>query len=253
MNRSNNLYQRNLIKERWQDQILDFVYNSSKYNQLIFTGGTCLRKAYGLNRLSEDLDFDFVATMDFSIQTFAADFGKNLGVEVKVANNQHTVFVQLPDNIFVRCDFSPTTTDIYQIDRRLIMADNRQFFVVAYDLPTLFANKIVAFLRRSFFKGKFQKVPFKGRDIYDLYWLLQLSAKTGYQLRPSLPRLTALLQLSSLEEIRDLVQEKIILVDAQFVRADLQSLIESADFLEQFLSSFAGSIQQQIGLVLREE
>jgi predicted nucleotidyltransferase component of viral defense system len=247
---TNNPYQRNLIKERWQDEILAFVYNSAKYNQLIFTGGTCLRKAYGLNRLSEDLDFDFTSALDFSIQTFAVDISKNLNVLTKVANNQHTVFVQLPDDIFVRCDFSAVASDVYQLDRRLIMADNRQFFVLAYDLPTLFTNKIVAFLRRNFFKGKFQKVPFKGRDIYDLYWLLQLSAKTGYQLQPNLARLTALLGVASLEEIRRLVQEKIMLVDAQFVRDDLQPLVESAEFLDQFLASFATSIEQQVTLVL---
>ncbi len=249
-NTTNSPYQRNLIKERWQDEILAFVYNSTKYNQLIFTGGTCLRKAYGLNRLSEDLDFDFTSGMDFSIQTFATDLGKSLKVTTKVANNQHTVFVQLPDDIFVRCDFSAITSDVYQLDRRLIMADNRQFFVLAYDLPTLFANKIVAFLRRNFFKGKFQKIPFKGRDIYDLYWLLQLSAKTGYQLRPNSARLTALLSVSSLAEIKREVQEKIMLVDAQFVRDDLQPLVESAEFLDQFLASFASSIGEQVNLVL---
>ena len=40
----NSLYQRNVIKERLQDEILNFVYNNRDYNGLIFTGGTCLRK-----------------------------------------------------------------------------------------------------------------------------------------------------------------------------------------------------------------
>lgn len=245
-----NLYQRNLIKERLQDDVLNFVYNNSKYNQLVFTGGTCLRKAYGLNRLSEDLDFDFLPELNFSIQAFAKDVGEALAVETKISGNQNTVFLQFPDDVFVRCDFSPITTGAYQIEKKLIMADNRQFFVTAYDLPTLFANKIVAFLRRNFFKGKFQKVPFKGRDIYDIYWLLQLSARTGYKLQPNTKRLLVLLELKSVEEVRELVKEKIALVDAQFVYDDLYPLIESREFLEQFLVDFAKTINEQIDLVL---
>jgi predicted nucleotidyltransferase component of viral defense system len=245
-----NLYQRNLIKERLQDDILNFVYNNSKYNQLIFTGGTCLRKSYGLNRLSEDLDFDFLPDSGFQITVFAEDISKALAAPTKISGNQNTAFLQFPDNVFVRCDFSSIATGKYRIEKKLIMADNRQFFVTAYDLPTLFANKIVAFLRRNFFKGKFQKVPFKGRDIYDIYWLLQLSSRTGYELKPNLDRLLALLELKSVEEVRKLIKEKIALVDAKFVYDDLSALIESREFLEQFLIDFVKMINEQIDLVL---
>jgi predicted nucleotidyltransferase component of viral defense system len=244
------LFQRNLTKERLQDDVLNFVYNSSKYNQLIFTGGTCLRKAYGLNRLSEDLDFDFLPEMVFSVEAFAKDVGEALTVTTKISGNQNTVFLQFPDDVFLRCDFSAVVAGDYQVERRLILADNRQFFVVAYDLPTLFANKIVAFLRRNFFKGKLQQLPFKGRDIYDIYWLLQLSARTGYELKPNAKRLLALLEVSSLAEVKSEVKAKIAEVDPQFVYNDLFALIESPEFLEQFLTDFSKTITKQVGLVL---
>lgn len=243
-------YQRNLIKERWQDEILSFVCNNGMYNNLIFTGGTCLRKAYGLNRLSEDLDFDIPVEMPFDIKKFTNDLGKYLSADTKISGNNATVFVKFPDNIFVRCDFSKITTEEYQIQKNLITADNRQFFVNAYDLPTLYANKIVAFLNRNFFKGKFQEIPFKGRDIYDLYWLLQLSAKSGYTLKPNAGRLSALLEKKSLPEIRELVKNKIGLVDPQFVYDDLYSLIESKEFLNQFLQDFRKTIINQLDYVL---
>src|SRR3990167_1977552 len=60
----NRLWVRTLLKEPIQDYILHFVYNSSKYKQFIFTGGTALRKLYGLPRLSEDLDFDLRHVID---------------------------------------------------------------------------------------------------------------------------------------------------------------------------------------------
>lgn len=53
------LYQRNLIKDKLQNYILYFVYNSKDFQDLVFTGGTCLRKIYNLPRLSENLNFDY--------------------------------------------------------------------------------------------------------------------------------------------------------------------------------------------------
>ena len=246
----NNTYQRNLIKERWQDEILNFVYNDGIYNRLVFTGGTCLRKVYGLNRLSEDLDFDIPANTSFDIQTFAKDLGKYLSAGTKISGNNATVFVKFPDNIFVRCDFSKITTKEYHVQKSLITADNRQFFVNTYDLPTLYANKIVAFLNRNFFKGKFQKIPFKGRDVFDIYWLLQLSAKTGYSLKPNVKQLMSLLGKKTLSEIRDLVKTKVGLVDPQFVYNDLFPLVESKVFLSQFLQDFNKVIASQLDYVL---
>ncbi len=247
---NDNTYQRNLVKERLQDEVLNFIYNNGIYNGLIFTGGTCLRKVYGLNRLSEDLDFDIPMDISFDIKMFAKDLGKYLSVDTKISGNNATVFVKFPDNIFVRCDFSEVTTTEYQVQKNLISADNRQFFVNAYDLPTLYANKIVAFLNRNFFKGKFQKIPFKGRDIYDIYWLLQLSAKTGYTLKPNVKRLITLLGKDTLPEIKDLIKNKVGLVDPQFVYDDLYPLIESKDFLEQFLQDFRKLIMDQLDYVL---
>ncbi len=246
-----NTYQRNLEKERLQGRILNFIYNDNVYNKLIFTGGTCLRKAYGLNRLSEDLDFDIPVNLSFDIKIFANDLGQYLSAATKISGNNETVFVEFPDNIFVRCDFSRITTKEYQIQKNLIIADNRQFFVNSYDLPTLYANKIVAFLNRNFFKGKFQEIPFKGRDIYDIYWLLQLSAKTGYTLKPNVKQLTVLLQEKTLPEIRNLVKTKVDLVNPQFVYDDLYPLVESKEFLSQFLQDFRKVIMDQLDYVLR--
>ena len=54
-----NLYIRSLLKEFLQIYVLNFIYLNQIYNKVfVFTGGTCLRHCFGLNRLSEDLDFD---------------------------------------------------------------------------------------------------------------------------------------------------------------------------------------------------
>lgn len=235
----NKLFQRNLIKEKLQDAVLDFVYNSSDFNRLIFTGGTCLRKVYGLNRLSEDLDFDFLKADAFAIADFARQAGKFFKIDTKISGNKQTVFLKYPDNIFVRCDFSLVSYKPEEVRKSLIFADNRQFFVNAYTLPVLFVNKIAAFLTRNFFKGKFQKIPFKGRDVYDIFWLLQLSAKTGNTLKPDTERLKAL--LGDIDIKKQFIQ-KMNQIDAKFVYEDLYPLIEDKNFLDQFMSTFKKSM-----------
>ncbi|PIZ00973.1 hypothetical protein COY61_01100, partial [bacterium (Candidatus Gribaldobacteria) CG_4_10_14_0_8_um_filter_33_9] len=58
---------KNYLKEYLQLFILEFLYNQKKYQDLIFTGGSCLRFCYGLNRLSEDLDLDSLNKIDKKI------------------------------------------------------------------------------------------------------------------------------------------------------------------------------------------
>lgn len=259
---------RNLIKEELQNYILNFVYNNSNYKQLIFTGGTCLRKVYGLNRLSEDLDFDFIEK--FSIAQFALATKKYFQTIVdyqklrySIADNKHSVYFKFPilkdlklypnrtpEDIFVRCDFSQEEKGSYQLDQSLISAGNFQFFVNCYDLPTLFANKIVAFLKRSFYKGKMQKIPFKGRDVYDLYWLTQLASKSSFELKPNQERLRALLPGQSLTEMKNEIQQKLKSLDNKFLYQDLRAVLKSPQTLEQFINSYQDYLNKYLDFIL---
>ncbi|EQD65948.1 hypothetical protein B2A_01367, partial [mine drainage metagenome] len=54
--RSTFMSDRHLEKDYLQATLLQYIYSYS-YN-LVFKGGTCLAKLYGLDRFSEDLDFD---------------------------------------------------------------------------------------------------------------------------------------------------------------------------------------------------
>ena len=53
-----------ILKNVIQAYVLDYLYNHPVYRYLNFYGGTCLHIIYGLNRLSEDLDFDNSSGMD---------------------------------------------------------------------------------------------------------------------------------------------------------------------------------------------
>ncbi|MBD3366375.1 hypothetical protein GF360_03505 [candidate division WWE3 bacterium] len=265
---TNPLYIRNLLKEEIQNYILNFVFTSTDYNELLFTGGTCLRKVYGLNRLSEDLDFDFLGSFDIEqfskdVLTYFRSKVQYKTIDYSISGNRNTVYFKfpllkelefyedrIPEDIFVRVDVSQETAGVYDTDKNLITAGKFQFFVTSYDLPTLFANKFVAFLNRSFFKGKFQKIPFKGRDVYDLYWFLQLSSKSSFELKMNIERLKVLLADKTLSKALEDFKEKVLVIDSEFLYKDLEPLLESPAVLEGFIDSYKEYLPKYIDFVV---
>jgi len=251
---TNPLYLRVLLKEYIQNYILNFIYNSKEYNKLIFTGGTCLRKIYGLNRLSEDLDFDF--EWDFILEEFSANLRKYLvssldfnGVNTKLSSNRQSVVVKFDildkvglaktpadtKSLFVRCDFVREDTGIYGDAIRTVSTPQFTFFARCYDLETLYANKIIAFLERSFFKGSTQKISFKGRDVYDLVWFKERSLREG--LSPNNDRLKAKLNLGE-KQAWEKVKEKVKFIDEEAVYKDIAPFLPSDSVAREYSLNF---------------
>ena len=265
---NNTFYIRNLVKEILQNYLLNYIYNSS-YNNFIFTGGTCLRKVYGLNRLSEDLDFDYMKKIDMEkfsqdVKKYFTSSLKLLGVSTKITNRESTLIIKFPldtlldskanrissDVVFLRCDLSKVRGKSYNTERNLIYAGKFSFFVNSYDLPTLFANKIIAFLERSFYKGKLQKYPFKGRDVYDLFWLINMSASSQFSIKPNKKRVVELSRTKKSKDLAELVKSKLKQVDPKFVYEDLLPMVESVSFLDQFIANYEDVINNKIDYVL---
>lgn len=252
----NKLYQRNLKKEILQDYILNFVYNSEEYKSLIFTGGTCLRKIYGLNRLSEDLDFDY--TGDFNINELSNEIKRYLilkekftDIETKISNNQKTVFIKFPEAnneiIFVRCDFSKAKKRI-KTEVNPYNSERYSFFILSYDLPTLFGNKIEAFLEREFYKGSEQTMSFKGRDVFDIAWFIQLSAKSGFVLKPEWSNLKKDLKMTKKAIIKKVI-EKVLKIKNEELLLDLVPFIESEKTISEFINSFVVVIKNKLTFI----
>lgn len=268
-NNENTFYLRNFLKEKIQDYILNFVYNDQNYKKLIFTGGTCLRKVYGLPRLSEDLDFDF--RKDFDITSFSQKikdyFVKTMqykALETKISGNNKTVFLKFPilkeiglansisdsQLLFVRCDFSEENIGIYNIEVNSISTSEFTLFTLSYDLSTLFANKISAFLEREFFKGKEQKIPFKGRDVFDLVWFLEKSKKSNWQIKPNWERVFKSLNSDNKSAIIKMLVEKVEKLDKKQVYDDLLPFIESLSSVKNFSDNFEAIIRLNIQQVV---
>lgn len=261
----NRLFLRSLLKEAIQDFILNFVYNHPFYKKLIFTGGSCLRKVYGLPRLSEDLDFDFLEKL--KIQKFAQEieeyFAKKLqykNLQVKISSREKTVFLKFPilkeiglaktpaDSpiLFARCDFAKEEIGIFKTEVNSISTDEFTFFVLSFDLPTLFANKIITFLEREFFKGKDQKIPFKGRDVFDLVWFLEKSAKVDFSLQPNWQRVFKRLKIKNRKEVWKQLIEKLEKIEDRGVYNDLLPFIQSPTTIENFSKNFYNVIKGKV-------
>ncbi|MCC7130236.1 MAG: nucleotidyl transferase AbiEii/AbiGii toxin family protein, partial [Anaerolineae bacterium] len=79
-----------ILKEGLQAYVLDYLYNHTDYRRLNFYGGTCLHMVYGLNRLSEDLDFDNQAGLELGhlANDLAEYFQKSFGYGEASAKTQ---------------------------------------------------------------------------------------------------------------------------------------------------------------------
>jgi predicted nucleotidyltransferase component of viral defense system len=249
----NPLFLRTRLKEVLQDEVLAFVYSHPQYRSYLFTGGTCLRKLYGLPRLSEDLDFDVPGQPD--PQSFAADIQEYVTkalqyrhMTTRVSGNGISVTLVFPvlqqlglvhssgdtPNLLLRCDIAAEPTGIYGAQVSPISTAQTMFFVRAYDLPTLFASKLAAFLGRDYTRGSSQTQPFKGRDVFDLLWFLQKAQQQEWKLQPLWPRVLALLGEDSAVSAVRRAADKAASLDAQQVVADLRPFIETQQALEAF-------------------
>lgn len=261
----NPLILRTKLKEVLQDNILEFVYNDPVYHTFLFTGGTCLHRLYGLPRLSEDLDFDVGETIDS--QLFAADarsyiqrFQQYGPVQTKVSGNGMSVTFMFPilkhlgmvhssadsPNLFLRCDLAHDHTGLYGDQRLPISTGKTMFFVRAYDMPTLFGNKLAAFIGHTYRKGAVQTLPFKGRDVFDLMWFLQESQHQSWNLLPNWPRVLALLNAKTPGDVLHDAATKAAALNPAEVAADLRPFIEDQRMLESFTSHLSEVLPAQL-------
>ncbi len=241
-------FRRNLLKERLQVYVLNFVY-TSKYKDLIFTGGTCLRKFYDLPRISEDLDFNYEGeTFDF--EKFQMDlsnyFIKQLGFDkFSLKFNHKTVLIKFPilrevgfansnesEVLHLKIDFAQNISGKTVI--KPFTSNGFTFFAKCYDMNTLFVNKIDAFLNRVYRRGNIQKANFKGRDAFDVYWMVNEGLKKGLE--------------SNLvnKSLVDKVLKKAKSVKADDLYFDLSNFFADQNFVRQFCNNFYNLLESSL-------
>lgn len=262
------LYVRSLLKEYLQVYVLNFIYTNSFFGKsFIFTGGTCLRHCFGLNRLSEDLDFDLEKKIDaeklkdglgeyFSKKIFYKDVKISVGQKGRQVLLKFPVLKQLglatlseSDLLYVKIDLSEIRSKKYEKITMLKSLYNFNYIVTSYDLPSLMANKINAVLTRVRFMGKESTEAIKGRDYFDLLWFLEK------EVRPNLERINDLLgKKYSMEEVLSLVDKKVILATTKyktFFRNDLLPFIDNPELIDPYIEGYAKNYEMRKGYLLK--
>jgi len=252
----------NAIKEYLQYPVLAFIYSSPKYQNFVFMGGSALRIAYNLPRLSEDLDFNLTVSdyekLDLNElgedlkKYFQNKFLMNINFRVQGDRRLYLKFPILKDlglasNIaesdFLYVKIEPSREDFINPEYEItpISGFGFNFIVRSYNLKFLMTGKIGAILERTWFKGKKNEIDIKGRDYYDLFWYLEKG------IQPDYPNLALSLKINNEQELKVALQKKIL---SEVTEKKL--LYDLANFFseQEFISSFCRNYKTIIGKYL---
>lgn len=170
-----------ILREFLQIKFLTSLYRLSSSSQLSFIGGTSLRLLRGLDRFSEDLDFDnFVLTtnevqklfekaiIQFKQEDFQLEFDLK---KTQIGGSGRLRFSNLlyrlglsknpKEKLMLKLDF--TKQKRVETEVLLLSGFGMSERVVTNTLPVLLSQKFKALIFRK---------QTRGRDFYDLYWLL---------------------------------------------------------------------------------
>lgn len=251
---------RNLLKESLQFYVLDYIYNSTLGQSLIFTGGSALRICYGLNRLSEDLDFDLDKNKNIDKEKIVSDildyfkkrqyFSK---IEASISGQEEKIYLKFPilydlgvakrpesDKLYVKIETAKNISEYYQSEFIPLSKFNLNFVIKAYTLETLMASKIIAILKRTFKKGRGDKITFKGRDYYDLLWFLQK------KINPDIKRLNDVLKINDKKEVYSALWGKIEKISQAYLKEDLLPLFEDGRFIENYCQNYKEMVKKYL-------
>jgi len=180
---------RRILVEYLQYKILDKIFKSRHANKLAFLGGTALRILYNISRFSEDLDFDNFGLTKMEFEELIAEIAKSLvaeGYQIETRmvfkgayrcylkfNNvlfENGITMDPKEKLLIQIDTVPHNF-IYKPDLKLLNKLDILTEIFATPIDILFSQKICA---------AFGRKRAKGRDFYDLLYILGFSKKINY-------------------------------------------------------------------------
>jgi predicted nucleotidyltransferase component of viral defense system len=216
-----------IIKEYIQLLILDYLTTTKYIKKIVFIGGTSLRLIKGIDRFSEDLDFD---CKDLSDDEFIAmtngvvKFLKRMGLRVETRDKKNDKLIAYRRNIYFPELLFELGLSGYRQERFLIKIESQDQKVVykhkmatvkgcglyfTFPVPAddvLCAMKVSALLSRQ-----------KGRDFYDVMFLLPQTA-------PNFDFLEKQLGIGNIQELKKSLFNMLESVDLQHKSKDFEHL-----------------------------
>lgn len=239
-------FDRYMLKEYLQLLILDHLSMTPYINKASFIGGTNLRLIQGIDRFSEDIDFD---CKDLSNEEFIAmtdcvvTFLQQNNINVETRDKQNPNLTAFRRNLyFPQMLFNLNLTG-HREERFLLKIEaqdqgvryqpeiatvNRMGFFFNIQVPpldVLCSMKFAAILARG-----------KGRDFYDAMFLL---SKT----KPNMDFLQARAEINSIDELKLAVVDRLKELDLDQKKRDFQYLLFNEANAERIIS-FGSVIQK---------
>lgn len=180
---TNSRVAKNKIREYLQHVILRQMFELRIFETIVFHGGTALRILHEFGRFSEDLDFHLAkpeTNFDFQpnlkkIKHRLHLAGYDISFKKKLEKTVQTVFVKF-NGLAYESGISPNQNEILMVKLKIdtnppdgfetdatLINKYFQLMVKHHDLSSFLAGKLIAIFQRSYIKG---------RDFYDLQFLL---------------------------------------------------------------------------------
>lgn len=266
------------IKEIIQEIVLAGLSRANFFSKAAFYGDTALRIFYDLDRFSEDLDFSLlVSNPNFCFDTFIPalrDEVESLGLKLEIEEKIKTQKSQIK-SVFLRGDTKEHFLLFYpNMDQDLSMlhADEKikvkfeidinppnfattemkyrllpsPYQVRLYDLPSLFAGKIDAVLRRNW------KTRIKGRDFYDYIYFLAMDVPVNIKhLKARLVQSDFINPnfILSRESLIELLKNRFNNVDFEEAKKDVLPFIKDIKKLDIWSAEFFINITEKISII----
>lgn len=226
--KDNPIYHKYMIKEYLQLLILDYLSNSPHIGKLTFIGGTNLRLIKGIDRFSEDLDFDCkdLSKDDFfEITDDVLVFLKRNGYNAQIRDQKNDKLKAFRRSIYFPQFLFDLKLSGHREERFLIKIESQDQqipykriitnikgcgFYFPFPVPTdevLLAMKILAMLSRQ-----------KGRDFYDVIFLFS-------QTLPDFDFLNTKKSISNMFQLKLSVRKMLNSVDLKLKTKDFEHLL----------------------------
>jgi predicted nucleotidyltransferase component of viral defense system len=217
-----------MLKEYLQLMILDYLSSTPSIRKMAFIGGTNLRLVKGIDRFSEDLDFDckeFSKTEFIEMTNGVIQFLERSGLRVEIRDKENPKLTAFRRNIY----FPELLFDLglsgHKEERFMIKIESQDQgisyphvmtnikgcgFFFPFPVPSdgvLCSMKIAAMLTRA-----------KGRDFYDLMFLLPQST-------PDYDFLSKRCGIHNLQEFKQATSKLLKTVDLNKKQKDFEHLL----------------------------
>ncbi len=224
----NAVFHKYILKEYILLLILDYLSTTPFIKKINFIGGTSIRLIKGIDRFSEDLDFEcksFSKDEFIEMSDGIVKFLNNYGFDIEVKQKDETKLKAFRRNINFPQLLYKTGLSGYKEERFLIKIECQDQFVdyqpeiatikgcgFFFPMPVppaavLCAMKIAAMLNRK-----------KGRDFYDALFLLS-------QTLPDFNFLSAKCGISNLKELKEAAKKLFLTVDLNIKMKDFEHLL----------------------------